>query len=296
MEYQIKQVDIADAQVLSKVNALLRRTFNADINDGKLAATTQACGSFESLYLAAYDHDEVIGFNAFISHDLILNGSLINCYQSCWIATSLEHCGKGVFQSMANTATEILSGRNAAFIFCFPNRNSRPILIGKLGFREIPSLKWQVPNIPFIRDLHVNEVECNMPDLSENVIFQNGKQLVDLKRRIYGDELVYLEFGESFIWGVRREVKKYRVNLQYFEIGGVFLIEASHMKKLFRRLYQQIRNIDYFQLTTSVGSPFNKFFRRLRPANTNDLIVFDLNLNTRKDLRFNFFGGVKDVF
>ncbi len=296
MEYQIKPVDITDADVLPKVNGLLRRTFDIDIGDGKLAATTQSCGRFDSLYLAAYRHDEVIGFNAFISHDLILNGSLINCYQSCWVATSLEHRSKGIFQSIANTATEILSSRGAAFIFCFPNGNSRPILIGKLGFREIPSLKWQVPNISIVRDLYVNKVECSVPNLSENVIFQNGRQLVDLKRRIYGDELVYLELDDSFIWGVRRERKKYGVNLQYFEIGGVFLIEASHMKKLFRKLYQQVKNIDYFQLTTSVGSPFNKFFKRLRPARTNHLIVFDLNLNTKADLRFNFFGGVKDVF
>ena len=296
MEYQIKQVDLANTDELEKVIGLLKRTFGDHADAQKLAATTQIPGKFDSLYLAAVDHDEIVGFNAFISHDLILNGNIINCYQSCWIATCEEHRGKGIFRSLTMEASDLLSKRGAAFIFCFPNENSRPILTEKLGFREIGSLKWQVPNVPIVRDLHLNEPECDVAAMSENVVFQNGKQLVDLKRKIYGDELLVLEHEESHIWGVTRCKQKFGATLKYFEIGGVYVTDACHLKKLFQDLYRTVRNVEYFQLTTSDGSPFNRFFRHLRPAQTNDLIVSDLNLNTRENVAFNFFGGVKDVF
>jgi len=296
VDYQIKPIDISKKDELRKVNFLLRATFGDDIADDKLAKTTKTNSSQDSLYLAAIKDGEVIGFNAFISHDLILNGSLINCYQSCWIATVEAHRGSRVFQNLSNTAKEMLSERDAAFIFCFPNENSRPIFIQKLGFREVPSLKWQVPNIPIVRDRYVNRLKTGATALTRNVIFQNGRQLIDLKRNIYNGELLLLESGKSYLWGVRRNRKKLGVNMQYFEIGGMFIDDPTDLGHLFDGLRKKIEKVSYFQLTTSVGSPYNQFFNNLKPAQTNDLIVFDLKLCTTGDLRFNFFGGVKDVF
>ena len=79
MDYHIKPVDISKKDELQKINFLLRETFGDDIADDKLAKTTKTNSSQDSLYLAAIKDDEIIGFNAFISHDLIFNGSLINC-------------------------------------------------------------------------------------------------------------------------------------------------------------------------------------------------------------------------
>ncbi len=270
--------------------------YGNDIADDKLAKTTKTNGSQDSLYLAAVKDDEIIGFNAFISHDLILNGSLINCYQSCWIATAEAHRGQKIFQNLSNKAKEILSKREAAFIFCFPNENSHPILTGKLGFREVPSLKWQVPNIPVVRDLYVNLPKNGAATLTKNVIYQTGRQLIELKRNIYNGELLLLESGQSHLWGVRRNRKKLGLNMQYFEIGGMFIDDAMDIRPLFEDLCKKLEKVSYIQLTTSVGSSYNQFFNNLKPAQTNDLIVFDLKLNTKDDLRFNFFGGVKDVF
>lgn len=296
MDYHIKPVDISIKAELQKVNFLLREIFGDDIADDKLARTTKTNSSQDSLYLAAVKDDEIIGFNAFISHDLILNGSLINCYQSCWIATSETHRGRRIFQNLSNTAKEMLSEREAAFIFCFPNENSRPIFTQKLGFREVPSLKWQVPNIPIVRDRYVNLPKNGDAELATNVIFQNGRQLIELKSNIYNGELVLLEYGQSNLWGVTRGRKKLGVKMQYFEIGGLYIDDPLDLGPLFEDLCKRVEKVSYIQLTTSVGSPYNQFFNNLKPAQTNDLMVFDLNLNTKRDMRFNFFGGVKDVF
>ena len=296
MDYPIKTIDIASSALLPKVNSLLRETFGSDIDEGRLLLTTRTNSGSESLYLAAFDGDEVVGFNAFISHDLQLNGSEINCYQCCWIATKKEYRGRDVFWNLVETAKRLLAERGAAFIFCFPNSNSRPIFIGRLGFREVPSLKWQVPNIPIVRDLYVRSPRTDMAKLSKMSIMQNGRQLIDLKRKQYKDELLICERDKSFIWGVERKKRKYGINVKYFEIGGMFFDQVDDAHHLFRDLCRKVGKVQYFQLTTSEGSSYNTFLHNLKPAQTNDLIIYDLNLNTSDGIRFNFFGGVKDVF
>ena len=118
---------------------------------------------------------------------------------------------------------------------------------------------------------------------------QNGRQLIELKRKQYKDELLLCEREESFIWGVERKARKYGINVKYFEIGGLFVDQVDHVPHLFRDLCQKVGKVQYFQLTTSAGSSYNAFLHNLRPAQTNDL-------NTTDGVRFNFFGGVKDVF
>ena len=111
MEYSIAPVDINDKDLQPGVNRLLTETFGIEEPADKLQKHTRTNSLSESLYLAAIQDDEIIGFNAFISHDLFLNVSLINCYQSCWTATSNAHRGKKIFQNLINAAKEILMSR-----------------------------------------------------------------------------------------------------------------------------------------------------------------------------------------
>ena len=296
MDYLIKPVDVTELDVRQKVNLLLSETFGEPVSDDQVEKATQTNSSSDSLYLAAVIEDEIIGFNAFISHDLILNGATVNAYQSCWTATSDAHRGKKIFQNLINTAKDILLARNAAFIFGFPNTNSQPIFTKKLGFREIPSLKWQVPNIGAVMAFYVKIPKTDVASLEINSIQQNDRQLIDLKKKKYQDELLLAEYDDSFVWGTKRRAKRFGINLQYFEIGGMSIGNPQNVKPLFTSLCRKMHKINYFQLTSSFENSYHEFFNNLRPAQTNDLIVFDLNLKTERDLRFNFFGGVKDVF
>lgn len=275
---------------------MLGETFGSEIPDDKLEKCTRTNSSNGSLYLAATQDDEIIGFNAFISHDLFLNGSQINCYQSCWTATSNAHRGKKIFQNLINAAKESLLSRGAAFIFGFPNANSQPIFTQKLGFKEIPSLKWQVPNIKMIRDLHINVPRSSDLAAEKDSIIQNDRQLIELKTKQYREDLLVAEFNESLIWGVPRETKKFGMSLRYLDIGGFYISDPKDIKWVFEKLWSAARKFHYFQLSTTFNSSFNKFLKNLRPAQTNDLIVFDLNLDTSRKIHFNLFGGVKDVF
>jgi predicted N-acetyltransferase YhbS len=294
MDYSIEEVNINEQPTLQGVNRLLAETFGVDLNETKLQRSTRTNSLVESLYLAATKDDEIIGFNAFISHDLDLDGTAINCYQICWVATSNAHRGKKIFHNLINTAKEILALRGAAFMFGFPNENSQAIFTNKLGFREIGSLKWQVPNVSGLRGLHLRKPKkLNAPS---GCIKQNDNQLIELKTKEYGKELIVVEYKQSLIWGVIRARKKIGIELRYFEIGGVQIDDPEDIKPLFDRLWGKVKSAHYFQLTTTSDNSYNQFFTRLKNAQTNDLIVFDLNLLTSKNHRFNFFGGVKDVF
>ena len=218
MDYRVEEIDIRDAANLSQIRSLLSETFGADVPENKLELSTTTNSPKPSLYVAAIQDDEVIGFNAFISHDMVADGQPINCYQSCWTATSQAHRGKKIFQNLINTAKEILRSRDAAFIFGFPNPNSQPIFTRKLDFREIGSLKWQVPNIPGLRNLYV--AQASPDELQKGSILQNDQQLIDLKTRTYGDKLVVVKHKNSVVWGIPREGTKAGVKLGYFEIGA----------------------------------------------------------------------------
>lgn len=291
MNYSIVRIDISSSEHLPGLYRLLSETFNFEVPTGRLEEVTVTESSSPGLYLAAIDGGEVIGFNAFISHDLIFGDSKVNAYQSCWTATSSAHRGKKIFQNLINTAKEILSEQGAAFIFGFPNDNSQPIFTKKLGFREIGSLKWQVPNVSLLFDRYV---AASVPS-AKNALLQNDRQLIQLKQKRSDELPVVVEVDGSLIWAVSRTKEKAGLRMKYLDIGGVMLRETAHRKVLLRELSNREKGVRYFQMTTTEGNTFNELFRGLKPAQTNDLIVFDLNFDST-DVHFNFFGGVRDVF
>ena len=170
-------------KIIQPINRLIEEVFGfAAISDNKLKLNTGTKGVQPSLYLAAIEEGEIIGFNAFISHTFFLNNKTINCYQSCWTATSKKHRGKKIFQNLIEEAKQILGSRNAAFIFGYPNANSQPIFTQKLGFIEFPSVKLNIPNIKLLWSLFLNNKSSNLSDLKNDAILQNDKELFALKK------------------------------------------------------------------------------------------------------------------
>jgi len=294
MEYRIEEVNINDDNIRLQIAGLLRNAFGGEIAPDRLIRNTTTNSKRTSIYLGALLNNELIGFNAFISHDFLLNGIEISCFQSCWTATSDKHRGKKIFQNIINSAKETLQQKGAAFIFGFPNDNSYPIFIQKLGFREIPYLKWQLPRLPFIENFYFNSKAISSPS-NEGQIFQNDEQLINLKQKEYGKLLIEARKDHKVIWGTNR-IKEYRgFKIPFFEIGGITGDNPEELREMIKDLNNKINNAWYLQFTTCSTNRLNNFFHKVRPAQTNNLIVYDLNLNTA-DKKFNLFGGVKDVF
>ena len=162
MEYELRVLNINDDETNRKIIALQKITFANNIGIEKLRLNTYT-NKGKTLYLGVFKNNELAGFNGFIAHEFYYQNKLIDAYQSCWSATHPEHRGKGIFYRIVNEAKQNLKERNGGFIFGFPNANSHPIFIKKLGFYEIPLQKIRVPTfIPKLwKSLLLQPIESN---------------------------------------------------------------------------------------------------------------------------------------
>ena len=297
MDYKIIEVDIDDEIISRKVDNLLGQVFG--INGGalpynKLKDNTSTKGVNKSLYLAAVENNEIIGFNAFISHTLFLNNESINCYQSCWTATDNAHRGKKIFQNILEDAKKKLQTRDAGFIFGFPNEISQPIFIHKLGFKEIPSIKLNIPKEGFLKSFFFNKNINDIVHLNKNSILQNEQELYELKKAEYGSKLIKVELNGNTIWGTIRQKNIKGIKICFFDIGGIEIKNTEDIPALFQKV-SKLNRFSFFQIVTTKNNSYNQVFKRVKPAKTNDLIIFDLNLDS-SCFNFNFFAGIKDVW
>ena len=301
MDYVIREVSILDSHAWHGVSRVLNDAFGqSTLSDTVLVdivhrnTTTNSLNP--SLYLAAMIGDEVIGFNAFISHELIRNGKKLSCYQVCWTATSSQHRGMKVFQNQLLAAHQILRNRGAAFVFAFPNKESLPLFTKKIGYHEIPSLKWQMLNLPGLRRLWYEPNPISIVRLKEDAIQQNDQQLIELKRQELGDRLVVVDFEGSVGWGVRRVGFRKGFSVPYLDIGGIDLASSEHLPIVMDHLRERAGFVAYCQIVTTGGNSFNQLLRRVEPSNSEPLIAYNLEGDTTDGVRFNFFTGVRDVF
>ena len=100
--------------------------------------------------------------------------------------------------------------------------------------------------------------------------------------------------GESLLWGMEREQSKKGINFKYFDVGGLQIKNLADIKPLFGQL-ANLKNNLYLQFVMPENNTYNSLFKTIKPAQTNNLIIFDLNLDTT-NCNFNFYSGVKDVY
>jgi GNAT superfamily N-acetyltransferase len=281
-----------DAGERRQVAALINRSFpeNPPIDEARVLLNTGVSEPEPSIYVAAKAGDEIIGFNAFIAHRLWLNGSSLVAFQSCWTATSSEHRGKGIFQQLINAGREIARSRGAGFLFGFPNRNSEPIFVRKLGFRECRSLKWQMPLLPLANRRWLN-FDATLNTASS--FLQDDRTLIDLKRRTHGAALLEIRAGGSMIWGLRRRARRFGAPLPIFEIGGMELEGVHDLAPLFNRLRSQARCVAA-QFLAVEGTHYAPLFPGMKAVEP-PFIVDDLNMTT-EGLDFSFFSGIRDYY
>jgi predicted N-acetyltransferase YhbS len=290
-KYRIQEIDPARPEYTVQVLDLLRASFAVDLTLARLIETTRTVSAMPTLHLCAVSGNDIVGFVSFMPQSFTVNGKAAVGYQPCWGATDAAWRGKGIFPALFNAAKEILRQRSVAFLFAFGNPVSHAIFVEKLGFRDFPSLKWQVPNLPFIYDRLIRV----KPVSSHDAVLQDDRELLERRRRIADDEPLVIERDSGLIWAVRRPKRKYGLGLSYLDIGGFSLHEPSALKDLVHGLSSIAERAQYLQMTTTAGSTFNELFRGLRAAQTNDLAVCDLALDTSQ-FSFNLFGGVRDVF
>jgi hypothetical protein len=97
----------------------------------------------------------------------------------------------------------------------------------------------------------------------------------------------------SAAWGLKRSKVRRGIPVPYLDEGG---IDMKSLLPVLQRLRKAAGVIAYTQVVTTEGNSFYNLFRGLRRANTNCLIIYDLNMKTEPGIAFNFFNGVRDVY
>jgi predicted N-acetyltransferase YhbS len=296
LDYTVQEVDLNNPSILRQAAALQTRVFNTPISEAHLFNNTfNKQASQPSVYLGALKGEELIGFNAFISHDLLLNGKSLNCFQSCWTATSPDHRKKGIFTNLIDAAKIILKEKGAGFIFGFPNHNSGPIFLSQLEFRNMGGyVKVNIPAFRFLTALYL----AGPQQLSaENTFFQNDEQLIPFKAQMDRKYVVVKDDSGNIIWGKVKPRKIKSVPVNYLVVGGITVKDVSKFSALFSRFIQQTNSV-FVQVVVHETSDLATLFKKVTPVpHAEPLIAFDLNFKvTEGNYRYNFFPGLKDVF
>lgn len=108
---------------------------------------TPAPGFFERKYDTAYTSVEHVGFIAYnqqikpiafygvIPCFMLIDGKEVLCAQSADTMTHPDYRNKGLFVQLANRTFELCTQVGVKFLFGFPNQNSLPGFINKLGWQ-----------------------------------------------------------------------------------------------------------------------------------------------------------------
>jgi len=296
MSYDIRPLDIFDLQTKKDVSQFLNIVFEQDFSRDELQLKTYTKSkAFPSLYMGAYYDDELIGFNCFISHDLIYNGEIVNCYQTCLSSIHPKHRGT-IFISLIEEAKKILRQRGAGFIFGWPSRSSHLVYTKSLKFRDdFLGIKVNIPASTVLsRAFFIKwpeEKELSVRD----AFLQNDFQLLQLKQQKLGDTIKIIH-DENLIWGKVRTRKVGFLNLAYFSVGGMIIANPYLLQNTFAKLIRE-HAITWVQVILHHSHTMAHLFTKPIPSRRFEpLIVCDLNASTSERTKFNFMDGIKDVY
>ena len=292
MNYTIKIADITDPETDFAVRNLVKSAYNAvDLFPEKFLASNISSGaSRPGIFLVAEENNKIIGCNAFMANDFVLDGKAYVGYQSCWSVTDPLHQGKGIFSGLINKAKTILMADGAAFIYGIANEKSNPIITKKLGFVETPAQVLRIPDIAFIRQFYfTNKALQN----NNGACFINEHQVMEHKLMQYPYDVKTIRHNTSWLWGKLVYKKKYGIKWLVFYVGGIELNDKKDLKVLVSKIFK-LHKVSFVQFFSCKTNTFNGLMRGWKKPNMNGFIFFNLNMPDFK--HFNCMLGAIDIF
>lgn len=292
MNYTIEIADIIDPVVDLALRNLIKTAYNSGdlIPEKFLAANTNSNASKPSFFLVAKADNKIIGCNAFLANDFILNEINYVGYQSCWAVTDPAYEGKTIFTNLTNEAKKILKAEGAGFLYGIANNRSNPILTKKLGFIETPSLVLRIPNLPFIK--HSYFTHEKLPG-NQHACIINESQVQQHKLLQFPSQVKTINFNNSWLWGKLIKKKKWGVKWPVFYVGGIHLSNENDLKGLVSMIFK-LHRVIFVQFFSCKTNTFNKLLKGWKKPNMNGFIYFNLNMAEFK--HFNLMIGAIDIF
>lgn len=253
-----------------------------------IAITTNSHLGRSSIFFGAIENHELIGFNAFIAHEIEIQGAPLFAYQSEWSATKPEHRGRRVFQNIQREAHQELARQGASMVIGWPNKLSEPLLVDKLRYRRESSVKRNIPGLwpeKFFRRRAANPVG----------ISQNDAQLIKIKRAIYGDRIFIEGQGADLLWGVLKFRATNFGSFPYFKVGGIRWSQPGGARELAERMRKRLPRVAYWQIISEARNSINPSIGNFVPAAVAPLVWFALDREIPPG-PFDFFSGMRGFY
>lgn len=288
----VERVDINEDTQKAKILALLQHafgTFSADLYDQILRN-----GPRGSIGYGIYEEDELVAFNGFIGHSVHMGGQTGIAYQSCLTATHKDHGGRGYFSAIIKHAQVDLKKIGGAFIFGFPNHNSGPIFVKKLGFtlsQNTPCFfvktpiwrKGQLDGQSLLKtlsqDQHVNF------DMRETAFWKSAGQ----------DGILEFENLTNYLFGKIIRKKRFGLPFPIFVIGGCEVNKPYQFGTLIQTALAQSGARVARVNANSLGWLTKATKLHRSSTLTEPTIAYSLNWSVDAH-QVEAFGGLKDVF
>ena len=291
---RIIQLDIDDPYCEQEIINLISLAFRSKkVKKGYLKQYIQAeSASQPSIFLGAFEGEQMIGCNAFIANDFLFNNASALCFQSCWSATDPQYRGQGVFFKIQEMAKIILKEKGASLIFGLPNQISRPIFTEKLHFSEEEVHSVRIPNIKFLRNIWINKFSEQNHILNDTLI-SNEQQAIELKKNL-NPGIIQIKINYSLIWGKISTRRKFGYDWKIFSIGGLSIDSQRDFKLLISEVFGQ--KCHFIEIASCKLNTNNHLFRFWKNINHSKFIFFFLNAKKDSFKNFNLMGGVSDTF
>tara|TARA_B100000795_G_scaffold266950_1_gene250950 strand:+ start:730 stop:1611 length:882 start_codon:yes stop_codon:yes gene_type:complete len=291
---RVAQLDIDDPNCEQEIINLISLAFRSEkVKKGYLKEYIQAASTSQpSIFLGAFEGEQMIGCNAFIANDFSFNNSSALCFQSCWSATNPQYRGQGVFFKIQERAKIVLKEKGALLIFGLPNQISRPIFTERLHFSEEELHSVRIPNIKFLRNIWINKFS-EQNHILHNTLISNEPQIIELKKNL-NPAIIQIKINYSLIWGKISTRRKFGYDWRVFSIGGLSINSQRDFQLLISEVFKQ--KCHFIEIASCKLNTNNYLFRFWKNINHSKFIFFFLNAEKDSFKNFNLMGGVSDTF
>ncbi len=126
--------------------SLLARVGTTQLSDEEFAWWFDRNPSGEGIVSLAVDQGEVVGVAAMSFFNTQLNGVATRLAIPVNVATDARYRGQGVFSTLQQQNEEAAASSGSPLTVTFPNANSYPIFVRRLGWIDLPRLRlWARP-------------------------------------------------------------------------------------------------------------------------------------------------------
>ncbi len=288
----VEPIDLGSDAEKQKIVELQRHAFGdfgEDLFDHILRATPRGAVGY-----GIHDAGRLVAFNAFMGHSVHRAGQTGIAYQSCMTATHKEYGGRGYFSKIIRHAQQDLKARGGALIFGFPNHNSGPIFVEKLGFtladnrpcvflRTPVGLSGQIDGAKLLHEL-ANDQSITF-DMRETAAWKSQRD----------DSFFEMDNLTNYVFGKvqRKKIKGLPINLMV--IGGYEINKPHQFGKLISRAMTKV-GAQFARTNANAHGPLARASRlRRSTAKTEPTIAFPLNWDVEAK-HVEACGGIKDVY